>query len=122
MAEYERLEDLFHAADGLKELIREHPDLPLMVMAGPDACNDYGYVSCGYVYAELGECLDCYPGFDEERIYTDRNAFEEDLADNMAYDDESGKLPEAEFEANVKEKLAEYEPYWRPCIKVYVNN
>lgn len=121
MAEYERRPaSLLHASDELRALIQKHPELPLMILAG-ESSNDgeFGYTICERVHAEVGEYLDCYQGFGEDRVYTDRKELEEDLADLIDY--EPGRS-DAEFDALLKARLEEFAPYWRPCILLYANN
>lgn len=115
--------DLLHTGDELRKLLLEHPDLPLLVFAG-DECNsgDYSYMSCTSVVADVGEFLDCQQEVDSEWCYTDRENFEEALADILYYNDEAEGKTDAEFDALVKKKMAEYDPYWKPCIILCVNN
>lgn len=114
---------LLNSAEELRQLIIDNSDLPLLVFAGEN-CNsgDWSYMSCGYVKASKGEFLDCAQEINDERCYTDRDEFEEDIADNMAYDSQYEALPDDEFDALVKQKAAEYESYWKPCIILYVDN
>lgn len=115
--------DLLHTGDKIRKILLEHPDLPLLVFAG-DECNsgDYSYMSCTLVTAEVGEFLDCQQDVEPERCYNDRGDFEEALADRLYYSDEAKGKTDEEFDALVKEKMAEYDPYWKPCIILWVNN
>ena len=110
---------LLNSTDELRTLLIEHPDLPLLVFAGED-CNsgDYSYMSCSHVSASIGEYLDCMQTVNDERCYTDRDDFQEDMED--CYSDFDGS--DKEFEIFIENKLLEYEPYWKPCIIVYVDN
>ena len=110
--------DLLHVADGLRKLIIENPDYPLLVLARDDANNgDYSYMSCGFVYAKVGEFLDCMQEVDNEYIFTDRDDFEDRIYDTM-YNDFDGS--EQELEQEIERKVMEYDPYWKPCIIVKV--
>lgn len=110
---------LLNATQELRELIIANPDLPLLVFAGQDAsCADYCYTSCGSVSASVGEYLDCMQTVNDEHCYTDRDEFQEDIENN--YYDFKGS--DEKFDALVKAKLAEYEPYWKKCIILYVDN
>lgn len=95
----------------LRKLIIENPDLPLIVMAGEYANGGYfTYRACEKVCAILGEFLYCKKELYENKTYTDRIEFEEDLLDcYMSYEE-------------VKEKLKYYEPFWKKCIILYVDN
>lgn len=112
---------LLHSAEELRQLIYDNPTLPLLVFAG-DCANtgDYSYMACGYINVRKGEFLDCAQTVNDEMCYTDRNAFEEDLADCIALD--NCERTDEEFDAIVKEKVAEYAQYWKPCIILNVDN
>lgn len=112
--------DLLHAADELRKLLIENPDLPLLVFAGED-CNtgDYSFMSCGYVHAYVGEYLDCMQEVNDERCYTDRGEFEEDLGDQLCDDFEGS---DEEWDVFLKKRTAKYDPYWKKCIILYVDN
>ena len=118
---YKPLNMFTKQTDELKQLINEHPDYPIVVLCSYEVCCD----DCSYYwwYApdlrfSIGEILDCEQDINDERVYTDRDEFEEDLA-NKLYD--SGDYDEAtdeEFEAIVKAELAKYEPYWKKVIQI----
>lgn len=106
---------LLHAGDELRKLLLEHPDLPLLVFAGEDAvCGEWSWTSCSSVRAELGEFLDCQQSAYPEKVFADRQEFEEELEEHLF----DGDLSDEEF----KRELAAYEPYWKPCIILYVDN
>jgi hypothetical protein len=111
---------LLHSATKLRQLILDHPDLPLLVFAGDD-CNtgDYSYMTCSYVSADVGEFLDCNQAINEERCYTDRDEFEEDLTDCLSkgFDGSAN-----EFDKLIEDQLWYYERFWKPCIILFVNN
>ena len=110
---------LDHSTDGLRKLIMEHPNLPMLVFAGEE-CNrgDYSYMCCTTVRAEIGEYLDCKNEASDEIIFTDRSSFEEELEEAFW----GSELSEDEFEKMIDEKMKGYEPYWKPVILVYVDN
>lgn len=100
---------LLHSADELRQLIRENPALPLLVFAGEEAnSGDYPYMSCSYIKAYKGEFLDCTQTVNDCMCYTDRDEFEEAVADSLA----DGDYTDEEFDALVKKTVAEYDPYW----------
>lgn len=110
---------LLHSADELRQLIRENPTLPLLVFAGECAnTGDYLYMSCSYIKAYKGEFLDCAQTLNDCMCYTDRYEFEEDLANTLT----DGDYTDEEFDTLMKEKVAEYDPYWKPCIILKVDN
>lgn len=105
----------------LVKLIAENPDLPIVVLAGEDAnIGDYRWMFCSDISFEISEILDCdYYDYDDT-IFTDRERLEEKVSDDLwdDYDDEHFK----EFDAAVRERLAELEPYWRKVIAIYASN
>ena len=110
---------LLTATDELRQLILDNPGVPLLVFAGDD-CNsgDYSYMSCSSCSAALGEFLDCMQEVNDERVYTDRDEFQEALEDY--YSDFDGS--DREFEQFIEDRMMEYEPYWKQCIILYVDN
>jgi hypothetical protein len=111
---------VFHSAAQLRQLILEHPDLPLLVFAGDD-CNigDYRYALCSDVSACVGEFLDYDQAINEERCYTDRDEFEEDLTDCLS---EGFDGSANEFDKLIEDQLWYYERFWKPCIILFVDN
>lgn len=113
--------DLLHSADELKQLIVENPDLPIVVFAGSDTTTgDYTCASCNYVSAAKGEVLDCAQRIDEDKCYTDRDEFEYDVFAVLQGKEQYDKLTDDEFYSVVKDKVAEYDAFWKPCIVLYV--
>lgn len=114
-----RLTGLLHSADELRQLIRENPTLPLIVFAGEEAnSGDYSYMSCSYVKAYKGEFLDCTQTINDCMCFTDRDEFKEAIEDSLTDRD----CTDEEFDALVKKEIAEYDPYWKSCIILNVDN
>lgn len=111
---------LLHDCHELRKLILENPGFPLLIFAGED-CNsgDYSYMACSTVSVSVGEFLDCKQTVNNEWCYTDRDEFQEELEEKL-YQTFDGS--DREFEEYAEEILREYDPYWKPCIIVYVNN
>ena len=111
---------ILNSAEELRQLIIDNPGLPLLVFAGEDANSGvWCYMTCSYVRAYVGEFLDCSQTVNDCKCYCDRDDFEEDIQDVMCDDFEG---TDEEFEQAVKDRMAEYDPYWKPCIIVNVNN
>lgn len=117
----------------IRKLILENPDLPIVFQANDDANNgDYTYMFCTYVYAQIGEVLDCEQEIDEEVIFTDRESFEDAVYDKVmdeaedihysVYEKIAPELSELDIEDEVKRVMSEYEPYWKKCILITVGN
>ena len=109
--------------DELKQLISEHPDYPIVVICNNEVCADDSY---NWWYAPslsfgIGEILDCEQDVNDERIYTDRDEFEEDLADILGDSGDYDETTDEEFDAIIKTELLKYEPYWKKVIKIYAD-
>lgn len=111
---------ILNSAEELRKLILDNPGLPLLVFAGEDANagGDYSYMSCSRVSAHVGEFLDCCQTVNDCRCYCERDDFQEDL--ESAHSDFDGS--DREFEEFIENEMMKYEPYWKPCIIVYVDN
>lgn len=111
---------LLHKAERLKNLLLEHPSLPLLVLVGCNSTNGgHSITFCSSVSAYLGEFLDCNQAADNERVYTDREEFQDALNDHLW---KSFDGAESEFDSYFEKELESYEPYWKPCIIVEVYN
>lgn len=106
--------------DELKELIAEHPDYPIVVMCSNEVCagDDFIWWYAPCLSFDIGEILDCEQEINDERIYVERDQFEEDLQDRLADDERYENLSDAEFDKVVKAELAKYEPYWKNVIVI----
>ena len=108
-------------SDELKKLILENPDLPVVVLAGEGANDgDHSWMFCSSIFFCVEEILDCdYVDYDDT-VFVDRDRLEEKIGDDLA-DDYSDKSQE-EFEAAIKQRLEELEPYWKKVIAIYAGN
>lgn len=118
--------DLTTNTDKLKELIRVNPDLPIVVLAGEDACMEgYSSTFCSDVRFLIEEILDCEVPY-MEYVETDRINFEEEIEewfwDEMGGNDKDSTLSEAVFEDALKELKEQYEPYWKTAIVIMADN
>ena len=112
---------LGHKTDELKKLIAENPDLPIVVLAGEEANGgDFAWMFCEYVSFGIDEILDCDFYDHNDTIITDRDRLEEIIEDSL-YDDYCDK-PEEEYEAAIKARVAEFEPYWQKVIAIWASN
>lgn len=114
---------LLHSADELKQLIVENWDLPILVFAGDNAnIGDYYYMSCSYIKAYKGEFLDCAQTINDCMCYTDKDDFEDDVYTVLEGEERYDNLSDEEFDSVVKQKIAEYDAFWKPCIILYVDH
>lgn len=101
---------LLHSSDALKQFIAENSDLPILVFG------------CSHVSVEKGEFLDCEQQIDDCKCYTDRDDFEDDVADFLAGEEQYRDLPDDEFNSLVERTVNEYDDFWKPCILLLVDN
>lgn len=117
---YKPLNMFAKQTDELKQLISEYPDYPIVVLCNYEMCGDD---SCNWWYApeikfSIGKILDCEQNVNDERVYTDRDEFTEDLVDILANSGDYDEATDEEFDAIVKAELAKYEPYWKKVIQI----
>lgn len=106
--------------DELKKLIAEHPDLPIVVIVNAEvvADDDYNWWYAPDISFSMGEILDCEQDVNDMKVYTDRDDFEEDLADVLGDSGDYDETTDEEFDKIVQEELKEYEPYWKKVIQI----
>ena len=118
---YRPLNMFLKQTDELKKLIAEHPDYPIVVLCNYEVCggdDSYDWWYAPEIKFSIGEILDCEQDVNEERMYTDRDKFEDDLADKLANNSDYDEATDEEFDAIVKAELAKYEPYWKKVIQI----
>ena len=98
------------------DLVREHPDCPIIPLVDSDVVPDYEYGrffgEFGFSY--VGEFLDC-----GEKCYQDRDDFIEDWIDTHGNDEEYVGLTSQQF--NILAKRVCNEQKWKNVIYVYIN-
>ncbi len=113
--------NLLNSTAKLRKLIIENPDLPLVVFAGESAnTGDYSSTSCSDVCAYIGEILNCENDVCKDRIFDDREEFEDVLFDELEY--KHPELNRDELDELLKRRIDEYGPYWEKCIILYIDN
>ena len=120
--------ELTKNTDELKRLISEHPDYPIVVLAGDDANSGDGYwMYCSDIRFNLGEILTVEAPYNDEIVCCDRDSFEEEMSDWLYYKLENDgvdldNMPDEEYEKILKEEIAKYEPYWKKVIAIWATN
>ena len=117
---YKPLNMFTKQTEELKQLIAEHPDYPIVVICSSDVVADDGY---NWWYApsitfSFGEILDCEQNVNDEKVYIDRDEFEEELTDALGDSGDYDEATDEEFDAVVKAELVKYEPYWKKVIQI----
>lgn len=114
---------IVHDTAELRKLIAENPDLPIVVLAGEQAwIEEYGYSYCTKVFCSLDWVLDCEIPFGCGIVPTDKNDFEEQLANYLCDLPENKGFSDSEFDKLLKEEMAKYEPYWKCVIAIHADN
>ena len=86
----------------LKKLIIENPEAPLLVFAGEEANSGvYGYQSVDFCSVSLKE-LTLYGEY-----WLDKDDYEENIRDDMGFDDRYENLSDEEFDKEVKKVIEE---------------
>ena len=116
---YKPLNMFYEQTNKLKRLIQEYPDYPIVVVCGYEVvCDDGGWWYAPSLSFSIGEILDCEQDIDEEKVYVDRDDFEEDVRYCIECIEEYAESTDEEFEELVKDQLEKYEPYWRQVIQI----
>lgn len=117
--EYKPLNMFIAQTDELKKLIAEHPDYPIVVMCSNEVVSDdyYGWWYAPVLTFSIGQILDCELE-DSDRVYTDRDEFQEDPEDRLYNSGKYDDLSDEEFMEIVNEFALEYEPYWKNVIQI----
>lgn len=114
--------NLAKPTDELKELIKQYPDYPIVVMADETAvCSDFAYTYCSDISFSVGRILDCEAP-NTEMVLSDEDSLKERISDYLCDSGEYDDLSDDEFDKIVEEKAKEYEPYWKDAIIICVGN
>lgn len=112
---------LSKSTEELKKLIAEHPDYPIVVLAGEEANGgDHVWTYCSDISFGIDEILEADFYDYDDTVFTDRDRLEE-CVEEMLYDDYHER-PEEEYATAIKAKLAEFEPFWVKCIVIWASN
>lgn len=118
--------NLIAPSDELKKLIAEHPDYPIVVLAGDDAnTGDYTWMYCSSISFSVGKILDCAVPWDDESVVTDEDEFNEYLEDWLFDEirERDGDPPEEEeFQKILAAEKERYAPYWKNVIGIWAGN
>ena len=107
------------STDELKELIKQHPDYPICVLAGKDAnSGNFTWMYCSDIRFYVGEILDGDFFDDYDKTFTDRDDLQEFLVNQC----DSDELTLEEIGQMVQDKMNELEPYWKKAIFITADN
>ena len=137
MESYLESEGLTAKTDKLRQMMTEHPDWPVIFMAGENAYfnEHFLYNPCAELIVEEGEVLDhelpSSEFFENVSFYTDRRQFHDDMMEYLSdewdecgfdYSTEHQQRYTENYDKAREDDIAEYDRYWRPCIIVKVDN
>lgn len=116
--------------DKLKELIAEHPDYPIVVLADDTAnSGEWVWQYCYSIGFSVEEILDCLvPYENDDFVETDRTNFEERMEEWLwdNWKEQTGsdekEPPEDIFQKELANLIADFDPYWKKVIAIYVGN
>lgn len=119
--------NLTQTTEELKKLISEHPDYPIVVLAGECASDGYTtWTFCSSINVEVAEFLDDALPFGDGKIYLDKDEFSDDLeewlADELGYNDNPPKISDKDFEEMVNYEKWRHKLHWRKVIAIYADN
>lgn len=115
------------ATEKLKQLIKEHPDYPIVVLVGEyAACPDYSWTYASTIRVGTDLILDCNtPWWTDEHVCTDEDEFQEHCEEMIweRFQEEQGREPtNEEMEAAWKEVKKAHDPYWKKVISISADN
>lgn len=117
---YKPLNMFLKQTDELRKMILEHPDYPIVVIVNSEVVGDdfYNWWYAPDLSFSLGEILDCEQDIDDEKTYTNREEFMEDIEDRVSWNDEYENLSDNEIDKIVENIYRSYEPYWKKVIQI----
>jgi hypothetical protein len=105
-------------AGEIRELLNEYPEYPLFIYAGQGATDGDGeYTLCTVSGAEVGEFLDYEIPELKNYLITDRDEFEQRI-EAIFY----GTYEGDDFDRYVNQVARAFDPYWKKCILLTVDN
>lgn len=103
----------------LRDLIMKNPELPIVVLVDSDVVLEDSYAAwfSPDVSFHLGEILSVEQHIIEDRIFTERDDFEDEVI--LFVDEAYPNLSQEDQEEQVQRIMKEYEPYWKKCICIH---
>lgn len=119
------MEGLIAQSDKLRQLILEHPDYMIAVVAGEEAnTGDYSYAFCSKLDVRVGRFLNVKTPYDRKSgiVFSDEDDFEERIQEVLEDDPKCKDMTDKEFFDLVKEEAAKYADGWKDVIFIYADN
>lgn len=104
--------------DKLLKLIKENPNLDVVVMASTDdLIDEYGYLLLEKIKVEI---TDIYNSPYDEYIYFDKDDVVEKLKEYLADNKEYADMSDEEYDKMCEEKAKDY--YYKKAIVIWASN
>ena len=118
------MEGLIAQSDKLRQLILEHPDYMIAVVAGEEAnTGDYSWAFCSELDIRVGKFLNVKTPYDrEEYVFSDEDDFEERIQEVLEDDPKCKGMTDKEFFDLVKAEKEKYAAEWKDVIFIYADN
>lgn len=119
------MEGLIAQSDKLRQLILEHPDYMIAVVAGEEAnTGDYSYAFCSKLDVRVGRFLNVKTPYDRKSgiVFSDEDDFEERIQEVLEDDPKCKGMTDKEFFDLVKAEAAKYADGWKDVIFIYADN
>lgn len=102
----------------LLKLIKENPNLDIVVMASTqDLTDEYGYLLLERIKVEV---TDIYNSPDCETLYFDKKDIVEELRNYLADNEEYSKMSDDEYDKMCEEKAKDY--FYKRAIVIWAGN
>ena len=109
----------------IRKLIRDNPDLPVVVFAGPNARwdgeTDTDWLFCGHVTCGITEILDSANEFTQE-VIDGRQTLWDMIIDSLSPFYDRRKADDRELAEEADRIAASYDSCWKKVIAIYADN
>lgn len=120
-----KMEGLIAQSDKLRQLILEHPDYMIAVVAGEEAnTGDYLWAFCSELDVQVGKFLNVKTPYDRVNgyVFSDEDDFEEEIQRVLEDDPKCEGMSDKEFFDLVKAEKEKYAADWKDVIFIYADN
>lgn len=100
------------------ELIKENPDLEIVVMANTQELTDeYGWLLLEKLRIEVA---DIYKSLDNETLYFDEEEIVDEIRESLADKEEYAEMTDEEYDKMCEEKAKDY--FYKRAIVIWASN
>lgn len=100
------------------ELIKENPDLEIVVMANTQELTDeYGWLLLEKLRIEVA---DIYKSLDNETLYFDEEEIVDEIRESLADKEEFAEMTDEEYDKMCEEKAKDY--FYKRAIVIWASN